>query len=939
MPAPRWFVIDRDASVYDVCSPKGILLGMFPAGSVLCTRSMHAVGPETSKKSVWGKLQVSEHAFLESFADARADEAWIEAAECGMRPVPADALFQAMTLAAQVDSKYVGTPLFDPSLSPAARGAASRRRLQKLVASQQQLQRPSEEEAHTRCASDPGEVFDGDHDGAAEGGGGGEAASHFDSIDYDVPDYELGGRSVAQAVENFDAAPPPALPPSPPALPESGASVFVTRIGSMTLRMTAKKLHKSFGRSIVGAALKAHNEKLGSTDAVARVWLDGREVSDPAASMESLLGDAVSPEGHLVEVMLASEVEAAEAAEAAEVAEAAEAAEAAEVADTPEAAEAAEAAEASQRHAIESTGQSPRRLLRQLLRRPPREALAALAALEALAEQWERSGWAPEARAVRRGLLWHAEADELLELRTRTAASAMGRQALELSYEQRPFAHDHAAELPATTQADVDRLGVRAARTLPRVRFPATGSEAPLPETAKRHLGSGMCFVMERAQLWPRAETLWGRRGHLHDALRDEDVRVRRAARVPEARVYTKPPPDANAPLRPVKLEHVPAGWCFVAPREASAARAPSAPASELGGDEALGSWAGYSLASEPPTDAVACVSADAFFGGTGRAPSADGEAVFLEHDLIRWAVGAHEAASGAASGAASDPTSRVASVGGSHSSLVDISGLNRVRLGHIQHAAAVGPPRRTTLTVSGRCTGEGAYTWPCHEPCDAVHLQLTGRRRFRVFPPSAAARLPTFPAHHPMDRCVLQPKAATSALDECGAEALLGPGEALYLPAWWSYQVLFEAPSDADELAISVSVLWDAAPRLAAGGFALPLLPAFRVELSRTLEVLVADCLGSPQHVAPFLRALRQQLVEAAAGAEAGAAAELVELAEGEGEAPPAGVEPTAWVGLLEWVPWKLSLLLGPHQVAAFVAEASSAERWAGLVLSGVEV
>ena len=45
---------------------------------------------------------------------------------------------------------------------------------------------------------------------------------------------------------------------------------------------------------------------------------------------------------------------------------------------------------------------------------------------------------------------------------------------------------------------------------------------------------------------------------------------------------------------------------------------------------------------------------------------------------------------------------------------------------------------------VNGRCTGERATTWLRHEPCDSIHLQLTGRRRFRIYPPSASARLRT---------------------------------------------------------------------------------------------------------------------------------------------------------------------------------------------------
>ena len=91
---------------------------------------------------------------------------------------------------------------------------------------------------------------------------------------------------------------------------QKNEAVFLARIGTLELKLTARKLHKPCHKAIVAAALGVYNEKQQTRDAVARVLLDGIEVNDTGVSISSLLGDSgadLAGEAHTVDLLLESE--------------------------------------------------------------------------------------------------------------------------------------------------------------------------------------------------------------------------------------------------------------------------------------------------------------------------------------------------------------------------------------------------------------------------------------------------------------------------------------------------------------------------------------------------------------------------------------------------------------------------------------------------------
>ena len=219
----------------------------------------------------------------------------------------------------------------------------------------------------------------------------------------------------------------------------------------------------------------------------------------------------------------------------------------------------------------------------------------------------------------------------------------------------------------------------------------------------------------------------------------------------------------------------------------------------------------------------------------------------------------------------------------------------------------------------------------------------------------------------HTVTRALWQAKSVDTdqLVGAYGAEVVVRAGEALYVPAWWAYQIYFEeeevmtsTDEHATALAVSVVTSWDASTRFSE----LPLRPSLRVcypncplpspiayvpakrsktasrligcqtrhacqvELARDVHNLVADTLGTAQHVQSFMRALCLQM-DALGDTHTGSA-ELVgrrgwEVAD---RVRPSDVAADAWSGLLQWIFWRLSLLLGPHQVAPFVRDLGSA-------------
>lgn len=92
---------------------------------------------------------------------------------------------------------------------------------------------------------------------------------------------------------------------------------------------------------------------------------------------------------------------------------------------------------------------------------------------------------------------------------------------------------------------------------------------------------------------------------------------------------------------------------------------------------------------------------------------------------------------------------------------------------------------------------GLGGTLYHCHFDLQPnLHVQLTGRKRFILFPPEAWPHLYPFPVHHDLDRRSMvdldSPDGSRfpSWRGARGFEVELGPGDALYIPPYWWHHV-----------------------------------------------------------------------------------------------------------------------------------------------------
>ena len=258
---------------------------------------------------------------------------------------------------------------------------------------------------------------------------------------------------------------------------------------------------------------------------------------------------------------------------------------------------------------------------------------------------------------------------------------------------------------------------------------------------------------------------------------------------------------------------------------------------------------------------------------------------------------------------------------------LNDISQINYDLLKQFQQAGKFGEWRVSQLFVGTRATA-GARSTLHFDHNDNLFLQISGRKRFKLFAPTEGGNLYAYPVFHSLDRRaqVKLPlrydaehlKAYPRLADAEGVEVVVGPGEMLFLPAYYWHEVLTEPPSEEEDesgdiLTVSINFWFEIDARRPID---VPFNPQIRLEFARQLESLTALILGDGSLVPTFFRALAKQWADAAS------------LRHGSSGWPslheerPEGVDAKSWEKLFVYVSFKACLLLHQSKVREFWAE-----------------
>lgn len=198
----------------------------------------------------------------------------------------------------------------------------------------------------------------------------------------------------------------------------------------------------------------------------------------------------------------------------------------------------------------------------------------------------------------------------------------------------------------------------------------------------------------------------------------------------------------------------------------------------------------------------------------------------------------------------------------------------------------------------------------------DNVFLQVRGSKRLLLFDPRSGARsLYPFPVHHPYDqraRVDLEmlnyttfPRA--SELKLCGVEAVLRPGDAIFIPSHWWHHV--ESTSGSPSWCVSVNFWIDTVSQHLVHP-PVPLQPHLEVELARQIEYIVADAFG-PECVHDFM---------------VGLASEGSRLPNSN---PP---DDGKYLELQNYILWNLARIFVPAEVCTFVDDFFDLGRWQNL-------
>lgn len=163
------------------------------------------------------------------------------------------------------------------------------------------------------------------------------------------------------------------------------------------------------------------------------------------------------------------------------------------------------------------------------------------------------------------------------------------------------------------------------------------------------------------------------------------------------------------------------------------------------------------------------------------------------------------------------------------------------------------GPLTTNLLLVSQ----EGNIT-PCHyDEQENLYSQVVGVKRVILFPPEQFECLYPHPVYHPHDRQTQVDfdnpdfKKFPNFKKAEGLEAVLKPGDVLYLPSYWFHY--FETPPGMD-YAVSLTFWYKAAP---VGTITHPLKPVQKMAMMRNIEKMISEALGNHREVDPFWQTL----------------------------------------------------------------------------------
>ncbi|XP_060075232.1 hypoxia-inducible factor 1-alpha inhibitor-like [Ylistrum balloti] len=151
----------------------------------------------------------------------------------------------------------------------------------------------------------------------------------------------------------------------------------------------------------------------------------------------------------------------------------------------------------------------------------------------------------------------------------------------------------------------------------------------------------------------------------------------------------------------------------------------------------------------------------------------------------------------------------------------------------------------------------EGNVTPGHYDEQENFFSQVRGYKRFVLFPPSQFACMYPYPIYHPCDR---QSQVDFDNPDftqfpkfkeACGMEAVVGPGDVLYIPMYWWHHVQ-SLPSHGYTISVT---FWYKAGQ--AEKIEYPLKPQQKVAMMRNIEKMIHQALNNPSEMPEFMSSM----------------------------------------------------------------------------------